>query len=187
MEHQYPLNFDALRKGDVLDHDQLNEILGGVVIDAAVGKAASVRLAALKLAQLVMKRRPDLVCRLLCQNQEEGRYKLVILTDAEAATYTHRKFHLGLDKSARSLREQAAVDRNRLNGDQQKSHEHCLQMNAQISRVAFQAARRYGSLDVARRIQAQIGVVQREAPGVAILTRPQREHRLLKPPDSQTT
>jgi hypothetical protein len=110
----YPLDFDALQKGDVITIDRLEAIT-----DKQRGTQAF-QLAVLSLRERIINECKDRD-RFFTVAIVKG--NLRILTDEEAAVYNSRTFKMGMKRSRKSLSRLAKVDMNNLDDLQKKSHE----------------------------------------------------------------
>jgi len=90
---------------------------------------------------------------------------LVILTDAEAATYSAHNFDLGRRKMGRSLQRQAAVDRSQLTPDQLATHDRALAQHGAIYAATTKACRTFALPSPTQRNTPGL-IVQRTAPKI---------------------
>ena len=110
----YPLDFDALQKGDVITIDRL---------EAITGKQRGTQ--AFQLAVLSLRE------RIISECKDRDKFftvaivkgNLRILKDDEAAVYNSRTFKMGMKRSRKSLSRLAKVDVGNLDDLQKKSHE----------------------------------------------------------------
>lgn len=111
---RYPMDYDALNKGDVLPAELLERLL------RARRGTEVYRLGLLGLRDQVVRecglrgRHFTVVVR---------RDQLCVLTDEEAAEYNARAFHHGVRRSKRSLRRLVQVDAAALTAEQRREHE----------------------------------------------------------------
>ena len=111
---RYPLDFDALNKGDVLTPESLARITS-----TEVGTPAY-QFAILGL-RCEIERELEAAGRPVTVKQDgDG---LRILTDEEATDYNHAQLQAGLRKVARSHRRNLLVDRTQLSIEKQKAHD----------------------------------------------------------------
>ena len=110
----FPLDFDALEKGDVITTDRL---------EAITGKQRGTQT--FQLAVLVLRERIVNECKDRDKFFTVAFVKgnLRILTDEEAAIYNARTFKAGMKRSRKSLTRLAKVDVGKLDDLQKKSHE----------------------------------------------------------------
>lgn len=110
---RWPLDFDALSKGDVIDSGRLAEIT-----KAAPGTSTySLRLLQVKeqIERKLLQREYPVTTKI------EGNC-LRILTDAEASEYNEQQAEQAVRKAYRSLRRQMNVDVRSLTPEQQTEH-----------------------------------------------------------------
>jgi hypothetical protein len=172
MKHQYPLDFDALKKGDEINYARLCEIVG------KRQNPRKQRLAFLGLKRLIEKKRRGFICRVISDGGPEAQEKLVILLDPVAAALTHRRCHNGIRQLRRGVEAQARIDTSNLNELQKKDHQYHLQLDSltyralrlgQRSAAGYLAARRRqmvingqtDSMDLSRIVTARIEERQR--------------------------
>ena len=110
----YPLDFDALQKGDVITIDRLEAITG------KRRGTQEYQLAVLGLRERIISE---------CKDRDKFftvaivKGNLRILKDDEAAIYNSRTFKMGMKRSRKSLSRLAKVDVGNLDDLQKKSHE----------------------------------------------------------------
>lgn len=111
---KYPLDFDELKKGDVITRVEIDSI-----IDAEKGTEKY----AFELMSFISEINRELRLRgkdcVVCQVKGE----IHILTDEEASRYTTRKFELSLAKAFKAHFQKLQIDRTKLNDLQQKDHD----------------------------------------------------------------
>jgi hypothetical protein len=96
----FPVDFDALRKGDVIDAIRIERIYN-------VRRATQpdrFRLSTLKLREDIERRRPDLLCRSVGDDVQ-------IMTDQEAEAHTWDRIGSAVRQMGRSTTRRAVIDR----------------------------------------------------------------------------
>jgi hypothetical protein len=126
----YPLDFDALQKGDVITVDRLEAITG------KIRGTQDYQLAVLGLRERIVSE---------CKDRDKFftvaivKGCLRILKDDEAAVYNSRTFKMGLRRSRKSLTRLAKVDVGNLDDLQKKSHERNLLVFGKMLQAARSA------------------------------------------------
>ncbi len=109
MSELYPLDFDALTKGDVIDRGRLESIYN-------VRKQAApdaYHLCQLRLCSDIERARSDLLC---CISGDTVR----VLTDAEGDEHTWKEHKRAVRKMERQVRRRRAIDLDKLTENQRK-------------------------------------------------------------------
>lgn len=120
---KYPLDFAALKKGDVISQEKLVEIIGLEPTDPRY------RIEVLKL-------RHHIEFTLATQNYwvtiKEDSGNLCILTDGESAVYNDKQFKNNINRALRSYDRLLRVDNNNLTMSEQKRHFRNLETNGKV-------------------------------------------------------
>ena len=127
----FPLDYDALKKGDEISTEQIEEF----------GRCNREDEKHFRLAALVLKDRITKNCR------ERGKLftvvilkgRIRILTDEEAAIYNPRQFRHGFRRQLRALRRLTEVNPEGLSQQQQKDHERNLLVCGKMVQAARSA------------------------------------------------
>lgn len=143
----YPIDFDALQKGDEITTQQIEEF----------GRCTHEQEKQFRFAAMSLKDRIVKECR------DRGKLftviitkmRIRILTDEEAALYNPRQFKQGFRRQVRSLRRLTEVNTSSLSEQQQKDHER----NLLVFGKMLQAAR-------SARAKVQAVAHQRTIPGL---------------------
>jgi len=148
---KYPLDCDALKKGDILSHAELVTIVG------PKPTGWEQRLAFLALKGLIERKRPDLpAIRLQLDGSGQDHYRLVVLLDWEASEYQHKRCGMGARTIGRSLHRQMAVDTATFTAEQHKTYAHRLQHDARIY-LALKSAQHQQTVVPPENLQKLIG------------------------------
>lgn len=126
---RYPLDFDALQKGQYIDCETLTHIFG-------VQPGTSLfSLETMKLKQRIECERADLIAR----GEGQG---LRILTDEEAGPYLHSRMASHVRGLAKTSQKRSRIDPNELDEDQRRVHESENRIAASVAIAARQAMRK---------------------------------------------
>lgn len=117
----YPLDFDSLQKGDTITVEQLEEIIGHNRLTTRYN------LGVLNLCERIRRELEDRGKHITTAVIKGA---LRLLTDEEAAEYTHRQFKVGLRKSARYHQQQLHVVTTNLSEVQRQQHERRIIINS---------------------------------------------------------
>jgi len=144
---RYPLNFENLKKGDVITEDQLVEILKE--------PKESVKFWSKKLAL-----RMEIMDRLAEMGNpvtvKETKGDLVILTDLEASTYNNRMFTNTVRQLVRTHNRSCQVDDSDFGEDERKRHRRMIEINGRTIQGAL----------LGRRGKLQLPPYERTTPGL---------------------
>lgn len=119
----FPVDFDALNKGDFLDNEQLESILG-VLQSHRLFKVKALALAARIEKEMRRRGKPATVTV-----ERDG---VLVNPDGKASKHNDRQFRLGARKLSRSHRRQMEVDIRQLEPDEAKRHERSLLVNGAV-------------------------------------------------------
>lgn len=106
---RYPLDFDALHKGDCIPCDQIERIYQ---VNHRTD-LTSFQFKALELSQNIHRERPDLLARV------DG-YSVRIMTDAEAEEWTYAQTRKAVASIARNARRRAVINRDQFTDEQRR-------------------------------------------------------------------
>lgn len=120
---RYPLDFDALKKGDGISREKCESILRVSATDDKYG----LKLLALKETVVRGLENRGLPVTVVC---DHGGLK--ILTDEEAAEYNPIQFTLGLQKAAQAHRRTMLVDQSGLTVDARKSLDRRIEIQGKV-------------------------------------------------------
>ena len=119
---KYPLDFDSLKKGDVINSETISSIYS-----VPVG-SDKYKLGMLALQGQIEK---ELAIRGLLVTVKGFRYELKILTDPEAAIYNQKRFDDEKNALYRVYARKIAVDINNLTPEQKVKHQRELSVQGQ--------------------------------------------------------
>lgn len=123
MVKRHPLDFDKIKKGDVVAISELEEIFG---IDRSDDRFGLRRLG---LADRIEREMRDRGKPVSVRTQKGA---LAILTDPEAAEHNPRSVRLGFRRMIRSHRKSLEVDTTNLSDGQRKTLEHNIVVQAKM-------------------------------------------------------
>lgn len=126
---KYPLDFDALEKGQYIDAETLTHIFN---------VRPGTQLFSLKTMQLKMRiecERADLIAR----GEGQG---IRILTDEEAGPYLHGRMEAHVRGLAKTSQKRSRIDPNALTPEQRAMHESENRIGASVAVAARQAMRK---------------------------------------------
>lgn len=133
---KYPLDFDALQKGEWLETAELEEALGVTMADGAKWNFALMGL------RSQIERESGIVCRI-----DHDRIRL--MTDTEADEYLYRQGERSVSKLVRVTRSRALIDRGSMT-DQEKrvaaSRDTVMMATATAARMTLRRQRRANGL-----------------------------------------
>ena len=130
---RYPLDYDTLKKGDVITAEQLEKITG-LPRDSTKYQLKVMALQQHVADELAVRGRPvTVVVRLR---------ELVILTDAEASTYNHERLGVHLHGAMRAHDRTQAVDVSNLDDDQKKEHVRRIEVGGKFVQAIVETGRK---------------------------------------------
>lgn len=129
----YPLDFQAIKKGDSIGASRIERITG------CVAGSQKYQLAALALRERIMTERPEVVATI-------SGHDIRILTDEEATDYIDRTNQQRLRSIGRYNRRLVQVDTTGFDSDLRRKHERRVIVNSAMYLAAVQARRREVSL-----------------------------------------
>lgn len=114
----FPLDFEALQKGDVLSREQIVKALGRPIVGERLTPFDEhrFRMLAMQLGGMIESERPDLV---VGYHHDTIR----ILTDIEAEEATKRRCRSAVRSIGRNARRRAAIDRSEFSAEQLREAE----------------------------------------------------------------
>lgn len=139
---RWPMDYDELRKGDIIPAERVERIVG---IKQSAGQAY--QLALLSLTSQIAQELGDRGRNWTLKTERGG---IHILTDAEASTYNHREAKKARRAMLRRHQLNLSVDVGALNEDQRKQHDRIIEIDGKYVQAMF-ATRKELQLQAHRR------------------------------------
>lgn len=132
MEHveKYPLDFDALYKGDEVPVEKLQEIIQHPVA------SDEYRFAVMALAQRITDELSERGIEAVVVQRKGG---LRILTDSEASIHCYNEAQRGYKMIGRNLKRQIVVDQTALTEEERRMHESRINVTSRMYQAATSA------------------------------------------------
>ena len=124
----HPLDFDALRKGDVITIEEIERITG------CKSDTTAYALKSMSLCEKIMVAKENHGDPVVAK---VDKLAIRILLDHEAAVYCDGTFRAGLRKMGRGCERQSKVDTRQLTSEQIAKHERRLEVNSRTLQGAF--------------------------------------------------
>lgn len=140
---KYPLDFDALQKGDVITPEQITEIFGIEPSDRSNYQWSLRSLARTIERQMQRRGRPVTV--------DIRGYSIHVLTDKEAIRANEDEYQAGWRRMKRRYKKMLEVDVSNLSVEDKKVHARCVEIMSKQTQAAEKVEQRYVAEGTKRR------------------------------------